>query len=89
MPRFYFHVHGASGSTPDEQGRDLPDLEVARREAVKGVRSLLSADIVDGRLDLRSLIQVTDECGNVLLTIPFRQAVEVHEGVRLGSNEGD
>ena len=49
MPRFFFHVHEAFGSTLDEDGRELPNLETARSEAVKGVRSILSAELADGR----------------------------------------
>lgn len=75
MPRFYFNVHGAFGSTPDDQGRELRDLEIARREAVKGARSILSAEIKEGRLDLESRIEVADETGRVLLMIPFRDVV--------------
>ena len=78
MPRFFFHVHGAFGSTPDEQGRELRDLEIARREAVRGVRSLLSADLMQGRLDVRGRIEVTDEGGDVVLAIPFSETLDIH-----------
>jgi hypothetical protein len=82
MPCFYFHVHEAFGSTLHEHGRELPDLEIARREAVIGVRSILSAEIARGRLDLGSRIEVTDETGSVVLMIPFRDTVEVQHGLR-------
>ena len=77
MARFYFHVHEAFGSTLDEDGRELPDLKSARSEAVKGVRSILCAEIVRGRLDLRSRIEVTDDKGDIVLVIPFSQTVEL------------
>ena len=80
MPRFYFHVHEASGSVLDEDGRELRDLEIVRSEAVKGIRSILCADIAEGRLDLRSRIEITDEAGSVVLVVPFIQTVELqHE----------
>ena len=77
MPRFYFHVHAANGSTLDEEGRELPDLEKARSEAIKGVRSVISAEVTAGRLDLRGRIEVVDEAGDTALMLEFRDTLDV------------
>ena len=34
MPRFYFHLEMCNGIYPDEEGRDLPDVEHARANAI-------------------------------------------------------
>jgi hypothetical protein len=77
MPRFYFHVHEIDGSTLDEEGRELPDLEKARSEALRGVRSILSAEVAAGRLDLRGRIDIADASGDVAFTIRFRDALQL------------
>ena len=46
MPRYYMHVHNGGGFAPDEEGRELADVETAMAEAVKGARSLLSAEVL-------------------------------------------
>ncbi|SMC51671.1 hypothetical protein SAMN06297251_103118 [Fulvimarina manganoxydans] len=34
MPRFFFHVTDALGRSADNEGTDLPSVEIAQREAV-------------------------------------------------------
>lgn len=40
MPRFFFHVDDCDAFT-DHQGTELPDLDTAKREAVRFVAALL------------------------------------------------
>ena len=70
MPRFHFHVHDHSGVAQDVQGRELPDLASARAEAIKGVRSILSYEVLHGLVDLTGRIDVADSEGRVLFSIP-------------------
>jgi hypothetical protein len=78
MPHFYFHVHNSIGFIEDEEGRDLPDRSIARDEAIKGIRSILSEDVLGGVLDLGGRIDVVEEgSGDPALTVPFGEAVDV------------
>ena len=77
VTRFHFHIENGSGVTPDEEGRDLRDLAAARVEAIKGIRSLLGAEVHEGRLDLRGSIHITAHDGSHLLTVTFAEAVEI------------
>lgn len=78
MPHYHFHVHNGIGFVEDEEGRELPDPERARAEAIKGIRSILSEDVMTGRLDLGGRIEVV-ESGSVeaALTVHFDEAVEI------------
>lgn len=77
MKRYYFHLEMCGVSYPDGEGRELPGLQDARRMAELDARELLSADVKAGRLCLDCLINIADEDGNVLLTVPFHETVEL------------
>ena len=77
MPRFFFNIRNGSGFTEDEEGRTLADAEEARREALKGARDLIADEAKQGRIDLAGSIDVTDEAGAPVLSVPFRDAVTI------------
>jgi hypothetical protein len=80
MARFHFHLLNGGGLTADEEGRELANLDVARDEAIKGARSLISEEAKEGHVDLRGRIDVADPTGRVLLTVTFTEAVEIVTG---------
>ncbi|MGE4064402.1 MAG: hypothetical protein AB7E79_13630 [Rhodospirillaceae bacterium] len=80
MPRFYFHIYNGFGRAPDDEGRECDDTEEARAIAVEGVRSLLSAEVLEGRLDLRGRIEVTGDDSRVVIVVPFKDALTVLSG---------
>ncbi len=75
MGRYYFRVHDSGGLVPDEEGRELPDLETVRKQALKGARSIISDDVTRGYVDMERRIEVLDEAGATVLEIPFSEAV--------------
>ena len=77
MAHYHFNLHNSIGFVPDEEGRELAGLDEARAEAVAGVRSLVAADALQGRIDLRGRLEVLDGSGSILFTVPFGDAVEV------------
>ena len=76
MPKFYFHLEMSNGVYSDEEGRDLPDVEHVRANAVLDARDLMAADVKAGRLCLGDRICIVDEQGVVVLSLPFHEAVE-------------
>lgn len=78
MPRYRFNVDNGTGFVADEEGRELPDLDAARAEGLKGVRSILAEDVLGGRLDLEGRLDVVADDGEVLFTIAFTEAVTVN-----------
>ena len=77
MPRYYFHLHNGIGDAEDGEGTELPNLDAARKFAIESARSILSEEAKEGLIDLASSIDVADEHGNILLTLSFREAVEL------------
>jgi hypothetical protein len=77
IPHYYFHLRNGSGFIEDEEGRDLPDRAAARAEALRGVRSMLSEDVLSGFLDLKGRIDVVEEAGDPVLSLDFSEAVDV------------
>ncbi len=82
MARYYFHIHDSHGLVPDDEGRELPDLETVRGQALKGARSIISDDVMQGYVDMQRRIEVMDEAGEPVLTIRFDEAVEFGAGMR-------
>jgi hypothetical protein len=80
MARYFFHVHNGIGLIDDEDGRELLDLGRAREEAIKGIRSIVSDEALQGRIDLSGRITIADETGAPLLTVKFEEAFEVRRG---------
>ena len=76
MPRYHFHLHDASGVTPDMQGSELADLAQARQRAIREARAMICDDVRHGCIDLNGRIEVADGDGEVVLTLPFSEAVE-------------
>lgn len=58
MPRFYLHIRSGPDFIEDEEGMELPDLAAARKEAIRGARGLMSAEVLDGSLTLDQSIEI-------------------------------
>lgn len=77
MSRYFLHIDNGGGFSEDLEGQELPDLEAARAAAIDGVRSLLSEEARQGQLDLSGRIKIANAEGNILLVVPFSEAVEL------------
>jgi hypothetical protein len=75
MPRFLFHADDGVGYVEDEEGRDLPDLEAARLEALKGAGGIIADEMTKGRTDVRLVIYIAAESGERLATLPVSVSV--------------
>ena len=76
MPRFFFHIRDGE-SVDDPDGMFLPDARTARLEAIRSARDIMAEDVRRGRLSLSSSIEVTDENGEPILAVPFREVVDI------------
>ncbi|PSJ37354.1 DUF6894 family protein [Allosphingosinicella deserti] len=77
MPRYYFHIRNGSGFIRDEEGRELPDEAVARDEALKGIRSIISSEASGGLLDLTGELDIADAQDEVIETLRFDEAFQL------------
>ena len=80
MPSYHFNIRNGSGFTRDEEGMHLSSKMDAQAFAIRGARSLMSAEVMEGTLDLDGQIEVTDDHNDKVLTVRFRDAVHVHLG---------
>jgi hypothetical protein len=76
MPRYFLNLR-SDASVDDAEGMFLEDAEAARREAIRSARDILAAEVRHGRLPLDGAIEVTDEYGQPILTVPFGEAVVI------------
>jgi hypothetical protein len=76
MPKFYFHLTNQI-SVRDQEGRELADLEEAAAAARLDILSILSDDVSRGRMDLRGRIDIADETGTIVRSVPFADAVQL------------
>lgn len=80
MPRYHFNIRNGHGFTRDDEGLDLTSEQDARVQAIKGARSLISADVMEGTLDLDGQIEVTCDDDSAVMTVRFCDAVNSRAG---------
>ena len=78
MPRYFFHVFD-DVIAEDEEGIELPNLAAARLKALIGARDLIAEQVRRGYFVLSHWIDVVDEQGEKVLTITFRDAVDIKQ----------
>ena len=77
MARYHFNIRNGHGYTADDEGQDLASDDEARLYAITGARSLLSAEVLEGMLDLNGQIEVTDGGNAPIMAVRFAEAVNV------------
>ena len=78
MPKFFFNLRD-DVSVEDCEGKELQDAGKAREMARSYGRGIMSEDVKDGRLVLKDEIDVVDEQGEWVLTLAFRDAIDIEE----------
>ena len=77
MPVFHLHIVTPAELIRDEEGFTFANLNDARREAVRGAHELLSAEVLNGDLNLRQQICIHDDAGQHLSTVRFEDVVRI------------
>ena len=78
MPRYFFHVYD-DVIAHDDEGLELPNIAAARLNAMRGARDLIAEQVRHGYFVLSHWIEVLDDQGETVLTLPFREAVDIKE----------
>ena len=76
MPRFFFHLREKSKTTRDVEGMELPDVDAVYEEAVESAREIMSQQVLRGERANGQAFVIADECGNTVMTFPFKLAIE-------------
>jgi uncharacterized protein DUF6894 len=77
MALYFFHLRDGEDMLLDPEGCELPDLGAVAERTMATARSLLSADVLQGRLDLDLRIDVVDAGGAAIHSLDFADAVEI------------
>ncbi len=77
MARYFFHLHECGTATLDHDGLDRDSLDGVRSEALRAAREVMCAEVAEGELCLACYIEVHDEAGEIVMTVPFKEAVIV------------
>ena len=73
---YYFHIRSEGSLIEDEEGLDLSDLDRAKAEALESARDIIADRALSGEpASLNDVFEITGESGEILLTIPFKEAV--------------
>jgi hypothetical protein len=71
MPRYFISLCNGETDIVDEEGRELPDLETARRDALKAAGEIVAEELAQGREKIRIVLIIEDEARERLLELPI------------------
>lgn len=71
MPRYFFHFRGGSDGVTDEVGCDFGNLDLAYLDAYASMVRIGADLLLEQKDPSLQRIEITDERGLVLMTLPF------------------
>jgi hypothetical protein len=72
--RYYFHIKATDTYVSDDEGMELADAGTALEEAVRAAREIACEIIPEAGASGFRWIEVIDETGESLFTVPIRNA---------------
>ncbi|QNN68536.1 hypothetical protein H9L13_05070 [Sphingomonas lutea] len=77
MPRYFLSLRDGE-FLRDDEGQEFASLDAARDTAVRGAREIMAEDVKRGVLSLGDSVEITDENGQRVATVVFRDAIEIN-----------
>lgn len=77
MQKYFFTLNECGKVLIDEEGVSLSGIEEARERATVQARSIMRAEVEEGRLCMSCQIDVLDDSGALVLSLPFKEAVKL------------
>ena len=77
MPRFYFHLKDGAARHEDGEGVTLPDAEAAFYQAFRSARERFADAPPEPCSWFERQLEVEDESGNPVWSIPLHDLVEI------------
>lgn len=78
MSRYFFHLRRDNETVSDVEGDEFSDRESVSASATNAVRELVAARIKTGQVFADEYMDVTDDRGNIVLSISFHDVVQNH-----------
>ncbi len=76
MPRYFLHLRDHTDEVLDPEGVELPADAIIGATLLQA-RDCMAGDVHNGRLDLRYRIDVHDDSGELVHSLPFPDALEI------------
>ena len=76
MPKYFLHLIDGTDILLDPHGMDMPTEAVAGA-ALLNARDCMAGDVRDGRLDLNYRVEVHNDAGELVHSLPFTEAVKI------------
>ena len=80
VSRYFFHLRDHVDEVLDAEGIELPDLEALKKAVLSAARDVMIGDLRNGLIDFRYRIDVENQHGAVVFTLPFKHAVNIIPG---------
>lgn len=77
MARYFMHLRDGTEQILDPEGLEFATIEAVRKAVLVSARDLMTGDIREGVIDLRFRIDVEDDAGDIVYTLPFKHAVNI------------
>ena len=77
MARYFMHLRDGTEQILDPEGLEFATMEAVRKAVLVSARDLMTSDVREGVIDLRFRIDVEDEGGVIVYTLPFKHAVNM------------
>lgn len=77
MARYFMHLRDGTEQILDPEGLEFPTIEALRKAVLVSARDLMTGDVREGVIDLRFRIDVEDEAGEIIYSLPFKHAVNI------------
>jgi hypothetical protein len=79
MARYFLHLRDGNDEILDPEGSEFADLDALRKAVLVSARDLIAGDVREGVIDFRFRIEAENEAGEVIYSLPFKNAVSVIE----------
>ena len=77
MARYFMHLRDGTEQILDPEGLEFPSVDAVRKATLIAARDLMTGDIRTGVIDFRFRIDVEDEAGEIIYTLPFKHAINI------------
>lgn len=79
--RYFFHLCDDGEHVLDKEGQLLDSIEKVQTKALFAARDIMSSEVLRGELNLAQRIDVQDQSGAVVFSLPFDKAVTISPGL--------
>ncbi len=77
MARYFMHLRDGTEQLLDPEGLEYASVDAVRKAVLIAARDLMTGDIREGVIDFRFRIDVEDEAGEIIYSLPFKHAVNI------------